>query len=136
MFDEILKKKNVLKKNNKLSPLRSSVCNWTREGNDLFRAWHPFGPIPLSQKNKIISYLFFCINNFKWIMVKFWNSWEIKHFIFVFINKVIPSEAMPKAEPIDSFAKSSGIRTTKVNKKFWQPGLSRLSFMIKTDTFF
>ena len=77
-------RKMFKKKNNKLLPLRSSVCNWTREGNDSFKARHPSGPIPLSQKNKIISYSFFCINNFKWIMVKFWNSWEIKHFIFFF----------------------------------------------------
>ena len=31
---------------------------------------------------------------------------------------MIPSEARPKAEPVDLFAKSSGIRTTKVKKNF------------------
>ena len=82
-------RKMFKKKNNKLLQLRSSVCNWIREGNDSFRARHPCEPISFPQKNKIISYSFFCINNFKWIMVKFWNSWEIKHFIFFFINTAI-----------------------------------------------
>ena len=41
----------------------------------------------------------------------------------------IPSEARPKAEPVDRVTRS-GIRTTKVKKKFWRPT------MIKSDTFF
>ena len=47
---------------------------------------------------------------------------------------IFPSVARPKAEPVDLFAKSSGIRTTKVKKKFWRP--RRLPTMIKSDTFF
>ncbi len=82
-------RKMFKKKNNKLLQLRFSVCNWTREGNDSFKARHPSGPILLPQKNKIFSYSFFCINNFNWIMLTFWNSWKKKHIIFFFIYKAI-----------------------------------------------
>ena len=59
------REKNVLKKINKLLRLRFSVCNWTREGNESFRARHPSGPMSFTQKNKIISCSFFCINHFQ-----------------------------------------------------------------------
>ena len=42
--------------------------------------------------------------------VEFWGLWFDKVFF--------PIEARPKAEPVDLFAKSSGIRTTKMKKKF------------------
>ena len=52
-------------------------------------------------------------------------------FFFWGVGRVFfPSEARPKAEPVDRVTRS-GIRTTKMKKKFWRP----LDW-IKSDTFF
>ena len=56
-------------------------------------------------------------------------------FFFWGVGRVFfPSEARPKAEPVDRVTRS-GIRTTKMKKKFWRPPLSTTT-TTKSDTFF
>ena len=77
------------------------------------------------QQNAKYGFLLFCcffcvrfsLGPFLFLLIFLVFLLDLFAILSFFLCFFFPSEARPKAEPVDLFAKSSGIRTTKVKKK-------------------